>query len=267
VVNSIFGAMSQDQIPFVEQIKEAGELPTLSAIAASVDPIFLLLSFAATVPYQLKQIKVVYDNMRKYEVGDPLRFKDPKTIIARRALSAFGGVLGTIGVVLGSGIFYAVGGVLKVATGVMCLYTNGRLYYEGYKEEQKLLKEGYTDQKLLENARYKMLKGKAGFVSSAVYIGYFASAIAVGTCPPVILLGVFAGLISIACALLEQEGSQEKYYILKQNLSEKVDNALKLIESKVDGWKDWVNKNYDKQMKMLILEDTMNVIESELLLR
>ena len=164
-------------------------------------------------------MKVIVQNMRQnYSLDDPRRIKDPKTILARRALSVLGGVLGAIACVLGTGLFHLSGGAFKVAAGAMCLYTNARLYWEGWKEEQELIRSGCTDPQKLQNAQYKKIKGAAGFASSFTYIGYFALAVAVGVCPPIILLGVLAGAMSIGCFFLEQPGAQEKFYKAKADI-------------------------------------------------
>lgn len=201
--------MSADQPTLQQAFERVEGIETISRV---VSPLFLFGSFALTVPYQLSQIAVVVKNMRTYEAGDSRRIKDPKTIILRRSLSAVGGVVGAIGCLLGTGIFFAVGGSLKIATGVMCLYTNARLFYEGYTEEQSLLKNGIYDQKALQKAHYKKIKGAAGFVSSAAFITYFSLTIAAGICPPVMAFGVCVVALSLLCAYLEKQGSQESYY-------------------------------------------------------
>lgn len=216
----------------MDHIADTKGMSVAEKISHLSGPLFLLGSFALTIPYQLYQIKVVLKNMQAYKVGDPKRIKDPKTIIMRRGLSALGGVLGTIGCVLGTGIFYAVGGCLKVATGVMCLYTNTRLYFEGCREEGRLLKKRHPERRALETARYKKLKGIAGFISSGTYIGYFVLTLLAGMCPPVATLGLLSFGLSLICAGLEAESSQEKYY-----------NTKKIID-KV-GWKNWARGNYD----------------------
>ncbi len=250
LIQAAYHRMNQDHTPMGHSFGGLEHSSFTEVISMVAEPLILLGSYAATVPYQLLKMRETYRNMRTYKVGDPRRIQDPRLTMARRGLSATGGILGTIGCVLGSGIYFAAGGSLKVATGVICLFTNARLFYQGCKQE----KAAKGNKEALRVAQYNKAKGASGFLSSAVYIGYFILTLVAGLCPPVLALGALALGLSLLCAYLEKEGTMEKLY-----------RAKDIIEK--EGFHNWYTGNYDNSFDAPIDEDLLDDDKPEIFAR